>query len=129
MSLLLDTHTFAWFFLADSRLPGKVRELITGYEDAIFIGAISAYEMALKHRLGLWPEAGQLVEKFDALAEQARFRTLDITAGHAIGAGQLSIVHRDPFDRIIAAQAIAERLRVVSKDRELIKLGAEVVWG
>jgi len=129
VSLLLDTHTFAWFFLADGRLPGAVRDLITGYEHDIFIGAISAHEMALKHRLGLWPEAGPLVEGFDALAGRARFKTLDITVGHAISAGQLSTVHRDPFDRIIAAQAIAERLRVVSKDRELMKLGAEVVWG
>lgn len=128
MSLLLDTHTFAWFFLGDPRLPEKVRSLVIAYEADIFVSAISAYEMALKHRLGLWPEAGPLVDRFEGLAQQAHFMTLDITASHAIRAGQLSMVHRDPFDRIIAAQAGAEDLRVVSKDKALRALGAEVVW-
>lgn len=129
MSLLLDTHTFAWFFLGDARLSSTVRNLITAYEADIFVSAISAYEMTLKHRLGSWPEAGPLADRFDNLAERAHFRTLDITASHAIRAGQLPTVHRDPFDRIIVAQAVAEGLRVVSRYRQLEVLGAETVWG
>lgn len=128
MSLLLDTHAFAWFFLGDTRLPAKVRSLVTAYEADIFVSAISAYEMALKHRLGLWSEAGSLVDRFESLAQKAHFMTLDVTASHAIRAGQLSTVHRDPFDRIIAAQAEAEDLRVVSRDKELRALGARTVW-
>lgn len=128
MSLLLDTHTFAWFYLGEG-LPRRVRELIEDYQAEIFVSAISAYEMALKYRLGLWPDAGPLVAEFEALIEQAHFRTLDVSARHAIRAGLLATIHRDPFDRIIAAQADAEVLRVVSKDRQLEALGAEVVWG
>lgn len=128
MSLLLDTHTFAWFVLG-AGLPRLVRKRIEEYEAEIFVSAISAYEMALKYRLGLWPDAGPLVSDFEALTEQLHFKTLDVTAHHAIRAGQLATVHRDPFDRIIAAQAMAEQLRVVSKDRQLEALGAEVVWG
>ena len=66
---------------------------------------------------------------FDILMDRAHFKPLEITTRHAIRAGQLATVHRDPFDRIIAAQAVAEQLRVVSKDRQMKSLGAEVVWG
>lgn len=128
MSALLDTHTFAWFFLGDERLPETVRGLIA-YDADVFVSAISGYEMALKHRLGSWPESRLLVDRFEGLCAQAHFRVLDISARHAIRAGLLATVHRDPFDRIIAAQAGAEGLRVVSKDRQLEALGAEVVWG
>jgi PIN domain nuclease of toxin-antitoxin system len=127
VSLLLDTHTFAWFFLG-AGLPRRVREHIEGYEADIFVSAISAYEMALKYHLGLWPDAGPLVEDFEILTDQAHFRKLDVTVNHAIRAGLLATVHRDPFDRIIVAQASVERLTVVSKDRQLVVLGAEVVW-
>jgi len=128
VSLLLDTHTFAWFFLGDARLPQAVRSLIIAPETDIFVSAISAYELALKFRLGLWPEAGPLAHRFETLIQQAYFKPLDITAAHALRAGLLPNVHRDPFDRIIAAQAVAEQLQVVSKDRELRALGAQTVW-
>ena len=64
-----------------------------------------------------------------ALTEQAHFKQLDVSVRHALRAGQLATLHRDPFDRIIAAQADVERLRVVSKDKQLAALGADVVWG
>jgi PIN domain nuclease of toxin-antitoxin system len=129
VSLLLDTHTFAWFFLGDVRLHQAVRTLITAPETDVFVSAISAYELALKFRLGLWPEAGPLADRFETLIQQAYFKPLDITAAHAIRAGLLPRVHRDPFDRIIAAQAQAENLHVVSRDQELRALGAYTAWG
>lgn len=127
MSILLDTHTFAWFFLGTG-LSRKVREFIEDYEADVFVSAISAYEMALKHKLGLWPDAGPVLVDVHALAEQAHFKTLDINARHATQAGLLPTVHRDPFDRMIVAQAVVERLTVVSKEKQLEGLGAEVVW-
>lgn len=128
MSFLLDTHTFAWFCRGEVLSPG-LRGFIEDYEADILVSAISAYEMALKYRLGVWPDAGPLVENFESLMEEAHFKALPVTARHAIRAGSLPAIHRDPFDRIIAAQAMAEGLRVVSKDRELKRLGAEVMWG
>jgi PIN domain nuclease of toxin-antitoxin system len=128
VSLLLDTHAFVWFFLGDDRLPPRLREFILAYEADIFVSAISAYEMAQKYRLGFWPEIGPLLNDFDLLTERARFRRLDVTALHAVRAGLLATVHRDPFDRILVAQAGVERLRVVSKDKQLEALGAERVW-
>ena len=127
MSLLLDTHAFAWFFLGG--LPRRVSAFIEEYEADVFVSAISAYEMSLKHRLGLWPDAGPLVSDFDTLMDRAHFKPLEITTRHAIRAGQLSTVHRDPFDRIIAAQAVEEGLALLSKDEGMRAMGAEVVWG
>ncbi len=77
-----------------------MREIIEDYEAEIFVSVISAYGMALEHRLGLWPDAGPLVNDFEALVKQAHFTTLDVSAHHAIRAGLLATVHRDPFDRI-----------------------------
>ena len=127
MSLLLDTHAFAWFFLGG--LPRRVSAFIEEYEADVFVSAISAYEMALKHRLGLWPDAGPLVSDFDTLMDRAHFKPLEITTRHAIRAGKLSTVHRDPFDRIIAAQAVEEALALVSMDEGVKGMGAQVVWG
>ncbi|MGD9916123.1 MAG: type II toxin-antitoxin system VapC family toxin [Rhizobiaceae bacterium] len=127
MSLLLDTHTFAWFCL-NSSLPSRVRTMIEDYDADIFVSAMSAYEMSLKYRLGLWPDAGALVDSFNTIIDEAHFTALPIMAGHALRAGALPLVHRDPFDRIIAAHAIAEGLSVVSKDGQLAALGARVVW-
>lgn len=127
VSLLLDTHTFAWFCLNRS-LPRSIRTMIEDYDADIFVSAMSAYEMSLKYRLGLWPDAGPLVDLFDTIIEQAHFRTLPVTAGHALRAGALPPIHRDPFDRIIAAQAMAEGLTVVSRDGQLTALGARVMW-
>jgi PIN domain nuclease of toxin-antitoxin system len=128
VSLLLDTHTFVWFFLGDDRLPSAVREAIIGYDGDIFVSAISAYEMAQKNRLGLWPEIAPILDDFDTLLESAHFAKLDITARHAIWAGRLKNGHRDPFDRILAAQAIIERLQMVSRDRQFEALGAQRIW-
>lgn len=111
------------------RLPRALRDLIEAYEADIFVSAISAYEMAQKYRLGLWPEVGPLLNDFHFLTVQARFKRLDVTALHAIRGGLLATVHRDPFDRVLAAQANVERMRVVSKDKRLEALGAETVWG
>lgn len=128
MSLLLDTHVFAWLFLGDPRLPPRVRALVESYEADIFVSAISAYEMAQKHRLGKWPEIVPFMEGFERLAGDAHFLVLNLTPAHAMMAGLFDPVHRDPFDRMIAAQSLVERLRIVSKDKELSELGAEVLW-
>ena len=121
-----DKPVFRMMLGNDGRPP---EDFHNDYDADIFISAISAYEVSLKHRLGLWPEIRPLIDDFEALAQRAHFQMLSVTTAHAIRAGLLPIVHRDPFDRIIVAQANIERLRVVSKDRQLAALGAEVVWG
>jgi PIN domain nuclease of toxin-antitoxin system len=128
LSLLLDTHVFAWFFLGDSRLPPRTRTFLETYEADIFVSAISAYEIAQKFRIGKWDAAKPLVERFDQLASEAHFLVLDVTAEHAIRAGLMPGMHPDPFDRMLAAQSLTEDLRLVSADTGLKRLGVERVW-
>lgn len=128
MSLLLDTHVFAWLFLGDPRLPRRLRDHIEIYEAEIYVSAISAYEMAQKHRLGKWPEVAPLMAGFERLVEEAYFLVLNVTPPHAIHAGLLSGAHRDPFDRMLVAQATIEGLRIVSGDEAMRSLGVEPIW-
>lgn len=129
MSLLLDTHAFAWLFLGDPRLPQRMREFVERYEAEVYVSAVSAYEMAQKHRLGKWPDVAPLMDNFERLALEAHLTVLNMTPLHAIRAGLIPGAHRDPFDRILVAQAMVERLRIVSSDEGLRLLGAEPLWG
>lgn len=129
MSLLLDTHVFAWLFLDDPRLPARLRGFIETYEAGIHVSAISAYEMAQKYQLGKWPEIAPFMDGFERLAHDAHLSVLDITPLHAIRAGLFPGTHRDPFDRMLVAQAMAEGLRIVSSDKGLRLLGVEPLWG
>jgi PIN domain nuclease of toxin-antitoxin system len=79
--------------------------------------------------MGRWPEVQPLVGEFDEVVAAQGFDLLPLSAGHAIRAGSDGPEHRDPFDRMLAAQAVVEGLTLVSKDRWLKGMGAEVVWG
>ena len=128
MTLLLDTHAIAWWFFGDRRFAPGVRDLIERNTGAIYVSAVSAFEMAQKFRAGKWPEIVPLIEGFDRLIKAADFKTLDLTPQHAIRAWLLPGDHRDPFDRLLAAQALIEGLRVVSRDKELRVFGVEPIW-
>lgn len=129
MSLLLDTHTFAWLFLGDPRLPPRVRTFVERYEADIHVSAVSEYEMAQKYRLGRWPGIASLIEGFERLTRAAEFSVLNITPQHAAHAGLMPGEHRDPFDRMLVAQSAIEGLQIVSNDKALRLLGAEPMWG
>jgi PIN domain nuclease of toxin-antitoxin system len=128
LSLLLDTHVFAWLFLDDPRLPKRISALLEAYESDIYVSAISGYEMAQKLRLGKWAEARPLVEHFNRLTLEAHFLMLDVTPQHAIRAGLIPGKHRDPFDRMLVAQSMIEGLRLISADHGLNRLGVRPVW-
>lgn len=124
---LLDTHTLLWWSYQPHNLPTKVVQTIeTGSE--IFVSAVSAYEIAFKHTKGLLPEAALLVKNFAAEMEANTFKLLSITPAHAQLAGSYDLGHRDPWDRILAAQARLETLVLVSKDAVLDQYGAERLW-
>jgi len=129
VTLLLDTHVFFWWLKGDPRLRPRVREIVEGNEGGTYVSAISASEMSQKHRLGKWPEVGPYLEGFDRWAEATNISILNVTPRHAIRAGLLPGAHRDPFDRVLVAQAMVEGLALVSKDGRLKGMGAEVVWG
>ena len=126
---LLDTHTLAWWLMDSPNLPIKVRRLLEDADNVVFVSTISAYEMSLKHHRGRWPEVGPLVGAFEEVVAAEGFDLLPLAARHAIRAGSYGPEHRDPFDRMLAAQAVVEGLALVSKDGSMKGMGAEVVWG
>ena len=129
MSYLLDTHTLYWWLYFPEHLPETACKTLANPDVRVFVSAVSAYEMAYKHYRGRWPEVEPLVSDFEEIVAAEGFGLLPLSASHAIRAGSYGPEHRDPFDRMLAAQAMLERLVLVSKDKGLTGLGVEVMWG
>lgn len=128
MRLLLDTHALFWWLYRPQRLPALVLAAITDPNVAVFASAVSAYEMAYKHGRGQWPEVTPLVNAFSAVLAEQDFDLLALSASHMLRAGAYAAEHRDPFDRMLAAQAEVEMLRLVTADNRLAAFGVEVLW-
>lgn len=127
LRLLLDTQAALWWWRDLDRLGPGARAAIEDGED-ILVSSISAYEIALKWRLGKLPMIDDPLVNFPILMAQNDFQTLAMTESHALRAGLLPVQHRDPFDRIIAAQALEERLTVVTCDPQIAAFGCKVLW-
>jgi PIN domain nuclease of toxin-antitoxin system len=112
----------------DSHLSRIARELIAGSGNVSLVSAVSAWEIATKVRLGRLPVAADLVQNFAADLARERIEILDVTADHGIRAGLLPGPHRDPFDRMLIAQALSENLSIVSNDSALDGYGARRIW-
>lgn len=129
MTLLLDTHVLIWTLAAPHRLPTTVRARIADRRESLVVSAASAFEIATKYRLGRLPEAAALVHSFDEQVARLGADLISIEARHAITAGSLDWVHRDPFDRMLAAQAMSEGFELVSADAAFAALpGLVVMW-
>lgn len=116
MSYLLDTHILLWWLFDDPKLDANCREIIRNPEHRILVSSASAWEIATKYRIGKLPEAKELVENYLQILHKARFVELAINAAHALRAGNLPIAHRDPFDRMLMAQAELEQLPIITYD-------------
>ena len=117
MRLLLDTHALLWWLDGDRRLPLKVRRAIAADANTILVSAASAWEITTKARLGKLPGALDVAADVAGCVAGQGFSTLDITVLHAQKAGGLAGAHRDPFDRMLIAQAQLEDVALVSDDR------------
>ncbi|MDQ3631231.1 MAG: type II toxin-antitoxin system VapC family toxin [Actinomycetota bacterium] len=122
MRLLLDTHAFLWLVAGDERLPMTARALIDASEE-VLLSSASVWEAEIKRAAGRL-EASPIADA----AERARIRPLAITSDHATAAAHLPPHHRDPFDRMLVAQARAESLVIVSKDEAVRRYGVAVAW-
>jgi len=125
VNLLLDTHAYLWWLSDSSRLGRLARHSIADPEALVFVSAASIWEAAVKSHLGrLDVEAADLVAEIGA----NDFEELPISASHAQRAGSLPPHHRDPFDRMLVAQAQSESLRLVSRDPVFGLYEVETVW-
>ena len=128
MRVLLDTHTLLWSFNVDSSLSARARHLIEDGSNEILISAASAWEIATKVRLGKLPTGEQLINDFEYYLKQLGFDALSISLSHALRAGSLRGKHRDPFDRMLIAQAQSENLPIVSNDRIFDIYHVQRIW-
>jgi PIN domain nuclease of toxin-antitoxin system len=127
--LLLDTHALIWAVNDPSRIPKRVFAKLADEANEIVISAASAWEVATKVRLGRLPAARALMQTFDASVRRIGGRHLAISTGHALDAGSLDWPHRDPFDRLLVAQAIKESLTIVTRDRAITGFdGVATLW-
>lgn len=122
MSYLLDTHVFVWLLTKPERVPGSVREQVLPGSTTLYVSSASAMEVATKVRLGKLPQARLLVESWSTQVASIRATELPITTRHALTAGSFAWAHRDPFDRLLAAQALVDGVPLVTADKALITL-------
>ena len=116
VSYLIDTHILLWWVFDSPKLKVGSRAIIANPEHLIFVSSASAWEITTKYRIGKLPNAKNLVENYISVLNKARFLELPVTTAHALRAGNLSIEHRDPFDRMLMAQAEIEALPIVTYD-------------
>jgi PIN domain nuclease of toxin-antitoxin system len=116
MSYLIDTHILLWWVFDSPKLDESSRAIIANPEHLIIVSSASAWEIATKYRIGKLSKAKNLVENYEQVLSQAGFSELPVTAAHALRAGSLPIAHRDPFDRMLMAQAELEDLPILTYD-------------
>jgi PIN domain nuclease of toxin-antitoxin system len=128
MKLLLDTHTLLWWLYNDPRLSARGSGLLRDPDSTIYVSAASVWEISTKFRLGKLPSAAVLVQDFAGWIQKAGFRAMSIEIGHAQKAGSWQLAHRDPFDRMLAAQSALEQLPLLTSDTALASFGVETLW-
>jgi PIN domain nuclease of toxin-antitoxin system len=128
MRFLLDTHTLLWCFNDSRSLSARARKLIEDGSNEILVSAASGWEIATKVRLGKLPTGEELVDQLDRYLAQLGCDPLPISLDHAVRAGRLPGEHRDPFDRMLIAQAQMENLSIISNDRIFDEYHIPRVW-
>ncbi|GHV88966.1 twitching motility protein PilT [Spirochaetia bacterium] len=124
---LLDTHAAIWFFNGDDRLSKTAKEVILDTFNQIHLSIASVWEVAIKTSLGKLSFGGG-ASGFIRLAEDNGFTLLPIEAVHIIALENLPYHHRDPFDRILIAASLSERMSFISSDRNMVKYGISLTW-
>lgn len=128
MNLLLDTHALIWWLAGDDALGRKAQAAIADESNTVFVSAASAMEIATKFRIGKLPGAALLAQDFENVIATQGFTELPITIHHARLAGEMPIPHKDPFDRLLIAQARAEDMVLVSNEVLFDGFGVRRVW-
>ena len=127
MRVLIDTQVLLWWFGDDPALSAKARRTIAKADNEVLLSAASAWEMAIKNKSGKLDAQG-LLDRLEIELEEEGFLTLPISLDHALRAGSLVLHHKDPFDRMLVAQAQAENLPILSNDVVLDRYGIRRIW-
>lgn len=128
MNLLLDTHALIWWLDDDRRLSKRARKAIADPAATVFVSSASAYEMAMKVRIGKLADPAGAIPRLGAVLAERGMTELPVSIAHAVEAGRMGGEHRDPFDRILIAQSRLEGLVVVTSDAAFAENGVRVIW-
>ena len=128
LRLLLDTHALIWWLAGDEALGRRAREAIADEANGVAVSAASAMEVFTKFRIGKLPDAALLVQDFETIIAEQGFAELAITVHHARLAGEMNIAHKDPFDRLLLAQAQAEDMVLVSNETLFDGFAVRRLW-
>jgi PIN domain nuclease of toxin-antitoxin system len=126
--LILDTHAALFWWAGSAKLSDAARDAISHVDADVFISAASGWEISTKFRSRKLTFAGDPEVHMPRLMAEHDFQPLGVTMAHMLRAGALPGDHRDPFDRLIAAQALAENMTVITRDREIAAFGCKVLW-
>jgi PIN domain nuclease of toxin-antitoxin system len=127
MTYLLDTHTFLWILDAPQSIPAIVKRICEDRSSVLALSIVTPWEMAIKGALGKL-DADQLLDNFENLLSRGDYTLLETTIPHVIRSGRLPSFHRDPFDRLLAAQALELRIPILSRDRVFDLYGVKRIW-
>jgi len=128
LAYLLDSHALLWWWFDPDRLSGAVRSLLSDAENQVLVSAASVWELSLKHHQGKLPELASAIADLPGLLQADGFEALPISLAHGIRAGGYNQPHRDPFDRMLAAQAELDRLVLLTADPQLSTFPCQTLW-
>jgi len=128
VELLLDTHALIWWLLGNPALSTKARLAIDNDTNTVFVSAATAWEITTKYRLGKLPDAHNFAADVGAAIAREGFSALAVTLQHGAAAGALPGLHKDPFDRMLIAQARLQNLSLVSNERVFDSYGVSRLW-
>jgi PIN domain nuclease of toxin-antitoxin system len=125
VSLLLDTHPFVWFLVAPKRVPGRLLSMLTDRARMVYVSAAAVWEATIKPGLG---KLSLPLDDLEATIAASGFAALPVTVAHALEVRHLPPLHRDPFDRLLVAQARHERLTLVTRDAAIRRYPLATLW-
>ena len=128
MRALLDTHVFLWWINEDPRLSQTAWELLSDAENNLLFSVASGWEMAIKVGSGKLKVTGNLGAYISMHLGENNIEVLQVTLRHAVGVVELPDHHRDPFDRLLVAQALAEDIAIVTIDPQVVRYPVETIW-
>lgn len=127
MKYLLDTHTFFWSLQSPGKLSPTTREVIADPSAELYLSIATPWELAIKTKIGKL-KAGAILIRFGELTSSGGYNVLETKPEHVIRAGLLPLHHRDPFDRLLIAQALDFGLPIMSRDEKLDVYGIRRIW-
>ena len=128
MRALLDTHVFLWWSIDDPQLTSRARDFIHNPDNDLVFSIVGAWEVLLKARTGRLPIPGDVADFIEVRIQRYDILLLDLQLGHLTRFYHLPSHHRDPFDRMLVAQAQVENLPIVTGDAQIARYDVEVIW-